>query len=132
MESRIKPLGHPIHPMRTPFPPGLLSTAVIFDLIALITGSGKRSELAYWMIAAGVVGGLLAAAFGLLDWLALPAGRRAKGANTLLASRVDRVDFIAWCDRYGLAPLPATATVAVHLVALADADKKAGALQRRL
>jgi len=30
------------------------------------------------MIAAGIIGGLLAAAFGLIDWLAIPSGTRAK------------------------------------------------------
>ena len=78
MESKVKLLGHPIHPMLIPFPLGLLSTAVIFDLITLITGNGKWSEIAFWMIAAGIIGGLAAAVFGLIDWLALPSGTRAK------------------------------------------------------
>jgi uncharacterized membrane protein len=32
----------------------------------------------YWNIAAGVIGGLLAAVFGFRDWLAIPSGTRAK------------------------------------------------------
>lgn len=78
MESRAKLLGHPIHQMLIVFPLGLLAMALVFDIIHLATGVGYWSEVAYWMIAAGIVGGLLAAPFGLIDWLAIPAGTRAK------------------------------------------------------
>jgi len=36
------------------------------------------AAVAYWMVAAGVIGGLVAAPFGLIDWLAIRAGTRAK------------------------------------------------------
>jgi uncharacterized membrane protein len=78
MDSRAKLLGHPVHQMLIVFPLGLLAMAVIFDLIALGLGQGYWSEIAYWMIAAGVVTGLVAAPFGFVDWLAIPAGTRAK------------------------------------------------------
>jgi uncharacterized membrane protein len=78
MESRAKLLGHPIHQMLIVFPLGLLATAVVFDVLAIALNDGYWSELAYWMIAAGVVSGLLAAPFGAIDWLAIPAGTRAK------------------------------------------------------
>jgi uncharacterized membrane protein len=78
MESRAKLLGHPIHQMLIVFPLGLLATAVFFDLLAIGLGHGYWSEIAFWMIAAGVVTGLLAVPFGLIDWLAIPAGTRAK------------------------------------------------------
>ena len=78
MESRAKLLAHPIHQMLIVFPLGLLAMAVIFDLLALALAQGYWSEVAYWMIAAGVVTGLLAAPFGLIDWLAIPSGTRAK------------------------------------------------------
>ena len=78
MESRAKLLGHPIHQMLIVFPLGLLAMAVIFDLLAIGLGQGYWSEIAYWMIAAGVVTGLLAAPFGTIDWFAIPSGTRAK------------------------------------------------------
>jgi uncharacterized membrane protein len=78
MESRAKLLGHPIHPMLIVFPLGLLITAVIFDVIYLVTGNTGFASVSYWNIAAGVIGGLLAAVFGLVDWLAIPSGTRAK------------------------------------------------------
>lgn len=78
MESRAKLLGHPIHQMLIVFPLGLLAMAVIFDLLAIVFANGYWSEIGYWMIAAGVVTGLLAAPFGLIDWYAIPSGTRAK------------------------------------------------------
>lgn len=78
MESRAKFLGHPIHPMLIVFPLGLLATAVIFDIMALARGWPWLFNAGYWMIAAGIIGGLMAAVFGLIDWLAIPAGTRAK------------------------------------------------------
>lgn len=78
MESRAKLFGHPIHQMLIVFPLGLLATAVLFDVVQLATGNGFWSELSYWMIAAGVISGLVAAPFGLVDWLAIPWRTRAK------------------------------------------------------
>jgi uncharacterized membrane protein len=77
-ESRAKLLGHPIHQMLIVFPLGLLAMAVIFDLFAIGLAQGYWSEIAYWMMAAGILTGLLAAPFGLIDWLAIPSGTRAK------------------------------------------------------
>jgi uncharacterized membrane protein len=77
MESRAKLLGHPIHQMLIVFPLGLLAMAVIFDILTL-AGLAQLAQASYWMIAAGVVTGLLAAPFGLIDWLAIPANTRAK------------------------------------------------------
>ena len=78
MESRAKLFGHPIHQMLIVFPLGLLATALLFDVAMLMTGHGFFSHIAYWLIGAGVVTGLLAAPFGLIDWLAIPSGTRAK------------------------------------------------------
>jgi uncharacterized membrane protein len=78
MESRAKLFGHPIHQMLIVFPLGLLAMAVIFDLFALGLEDGYWSEISYWMMAAGIVTGLLAAPFGFIDWLAIPRGTRAK------------------------------------------------------
>ena len=78
MESRAKLLGHPIHQMLIVFPLGLLGMAVIFDIVSLALGQGYWSEIALWMIVAGILTGLMAAPFGFIDWLAIPARTRAK------------------------------------------------------
>jgi uncharacterized membrane protein len=77
MESRVKLLGHPVHPMLIVFPLGLLATAVIFDIVGLSSGNPFWFQLSFWMIAAGIIGGLVAAIFGAIDWLAIPANTRA-------------------------------------------------------
>jgi uncharacterized membrane protein len=78
MESKAKVMGHPIHPILVPFPLGLLTTSVIFDVVHILTGGARWAEISFWMIAVGVLGGLLAAVFGLIDWLGIPSGTRAK------------------------------------------------------
>jgi uncharacterized membrane protein len=65
------------------FPLGLLVTAVIFDIVRLITGNNDFAIVSFWAIIAGVIGGLLAAVFGLIDWLAIPSGTRAKQIGLL-------------------------------------------------
>jgi len=101
MESRAKLLGHPIHQMLIVFPLGLLAMALVFDIIHLATGVGYWSEIAYWMIAAGVISGLVAAPFGLIDWLGIPAGTRAKrigawhGSGNLIVVGGELVDRLA-------------------------------------
>jgi uncharacterized membrane protein len=78
MESRVKLLGHPVHPMLVVLPLGLLATGVLFDIVYLVTGDGQFADVAFWTITVGIVGGLAAAVFGLIDWMAIPAGTRAK------------------------------------------------------
>lgn len=83
MESRAKLFGHPIHQMLIVFPLGLLAMAVIFDAIHLIAGNAYWSEIAFWMMGAGIVSGLVAAPFGLIDYLAIPSGTRASRIGLL-------------------------------------------------
>ncbi|HTJ07355.1 MAG TPA: DUF2231 domain-containing protein [Caldimonas sp.] len=78
MESRVKLFGHPVHQMLIVFPLGLLATSVVFDIIHLASGAAYAATVAYALIASGIVGGLLAAPFGLIDWIAIPSGTRAK------------------------------------------------------
>jgi len=78
VESRLKLAGHPIHPMLIVLPLGLLSIGALFDAVYLGTSDATFAEVAFWNITVGIVGGLLAAIFGLIDWLAIPSGTRAK------------------------------------------------------
>lgn len=78
MANGIKIFGHAVHPMLIVFPLGLLATSLGFDLAYLANGDPTFGIVSFWMIAAGIIGGLLAAVFGLIDWLAIPAGTRAK------------------------------------------------------
>jgi hypothetical protein len=56
---------------------------VVFDVLYVWLGNPTFAAVGYWNIAAGIVGGLLAAVFGVIDWLAIPAGTRAKRIGLL-------------------------------------------------
>jgi len=87
------------------FPLGLLGMAAIFDLIQVGVRNPDLAVASYWMIAAGIVTGLLAAVFGAWDWLGVPSGTRAKGVGLLhgLGNVVVVVLFAAsWLLRRGV------------------------------
>nr|WP_235533591.1 MULTISPECIES: DUF2231 domain-containing protein [unclassified Roseateles] len=67
------------------FPLGLLGASVVFDLIAIGADHSLMAIVAHYLILAGIVGGLLAAPFGTVDWLAIPSGTRAKSVGALHA-----------------------------------------------
>lgn len=122
MESRAKLLGHPIHPMLVVLPLGLFIGAVVFDALSLWRGSPAMAQVGFWNIAGGIVGGLLAAVFGLVDWLAIPAGTRAKRIGLLHAgSNVLAIGCFAavWWLRYDAATTVVTTGVfAFEVIAL--------------
>ena len=59
------------------FPLGLLATSVVWDICRLTTDNSNWGLVAFWTILAGVVGGLLAALPGFIDWLSIPKQTRA-------------------------------------------------------
>ena len=102
MESRVRALGHPVHPMLVAFPIGLWTTAVVFDLIHLISGNDVFAEVGYWNIVAGLIGAVLSAVTGLVDWTGLPGGTRAKRIGLLhggLNAFVVVLFLVAWLVR---------------------------------
>ena len=114
MESRAKLFGHSIHKMLIVFPLGLLATAVLFDVIYLSTGHRTWTEAAYHMIPVGIIGGLAAAVFGLVDWLGIPAATRAKRVGALhgLGNVVVVLLFaVSWFLRRGNPSMPSTAAL---------------------
>jgi uncharacterized membrane protein len=85
MKAKARILGHGIHPILIVFPLGLLGGSVAFDVVRIVTHGGEWANIAFWMIAAGLIGGVVAAVFGLIDWLALPSHTRAKSVGLLHA-----------------------------------------------
>ena len=85
-------------------------------------GSAALAQVGFWNIAGGIVGGLLAAVFGLVDWLAIPAGTRAKRIGLLhAASNVVAIACFAavWWLRYDIATtVPSTGVFGLEVVAL--------------
>jgi uncharacterized membrane protein len=121
MESRVRLAGHPAHPMLIVFPLGLLSTALVFDVIYLITGVTRWTEVAYYLVGAGLIGGGVAAVAGWLDWAAIPRGTRAKRVG--LAHGVGNVIVLglfslSWLLRRPNPSLPPTEAIAAGLVGI--------------
>ena len=119
MESRVKLAGHPAHPMLIVYPLGLLSTAVVFDVIHLVTGTGPWTEVAYYLIGAGLVGGVGAAVPGWVDWVAIPGQTRAKRVG--LVHGIGNVIVLAlfagsWLLRRPDPSLPSTGAIALGVV----------------
>ncbi|MDR7320394.1 MULTISPECIES: DUF2231 domain-containing protein [Catenuloplanes] len=83
MQTRVRALGHPVHQMVIVFPLGLLVTGAIFDLVRLVTGNEIFGQVGFWNITAGLVGAIVAAVTGWLDWTSIPAGTRAKRIGLL-------------------------------------------------
>jgi uncharacterized membrane protein len=83
MKAKARLFGHPIHQMLIVFPLGLLGTSLLFDILHLVTGGDHWALVSYYMIVAGVISGLVAAPFGLIDWMAIPPETRAKRIGLL-------------------------------------------------
>lgn len=122
VESRVKFLGHAVHQQLIPFPFGLLATAVIFDVIHLITDSEELANVAYWLIGAGIIGGLVAAPFGVIDWTGIPKGTRAKKVGSVhgLGNAVVLAVFaVSWLLRRNDPTEPETLALALSFVGFA-------------
>jgi uncharacterized membrane protein len=95
-----------------PFPVGLLTTAVVFDVIYLFTDRAGFTVAAAYAIAGGIIGGAVAAPFGWIDYFKIPADTRAKRIGLLhgLTNGVVIVLFaISWLLRWnagGWEPTP--------------------------
>ena len=125
MESRAKLFGHAIHPILIVYPLGLLSTAVIFDIIYLVTANPRWATVSFWMIAAGVVGGLLAALFGFIDYLNIPSGTRAKRIGMLhglINLGVMILFAVSWWLRSDLPEAPPTIALALSFIGVGAAS----------
>jgi len=124
MESRARIFGHAIHPILIVYPLGLLSAAVVFDVIYLVTGNPTWTTVSFWMIAAGIVGGLLAAVFGLIDYLNIPSGTRAARIGLLhgLTNVFVVILFAAsWMLPRNSPDVPSTAAFALSFIGVAAA-----------
>jgi uncharacterized membrane protein len=57
--------------------------SVAFDIAALLTRDNTFAAIAFWNLVGGLVGGLIAAIPGTIDWVNLPAGTRAKRVGSI-------------------------------------------------
>lgn len=72
------PYGHPFHPILVTVPIGAWVGSLVFDIAShLVHDPAFLAQGAWWLIALGVIGALVAAMVGFLDLFAIPPGTRA-------------------------------------------------------
>lgn len=73
------PYGHPFHASVVPVPIGAWLAAVIFDIVALVGDDPEAFTVgARWLLGIGLLGALVAAVLGFLDWSRIEKGTKAK------------------------------------------------------
>jgi len=78
MQTPASIARHPIHPMLVPIPIGLWVFSFVCDLFHAGGASAQAwTTVAFYTMAGGIIGALLAALPGLIDLLSLPEGPRA-------------------------------------------------------
>lgn len=82
MQGKATIAGHPIHPMLIPFPIGFLVGALICDIFLAFTHNPFWPQVSVVLIGFGIVGALLAALFGFIDYATAPMSDAAKSTAT--------------------------------------------------
>lgn len=70
--SRAAIAGHPLHPMLVPFPIAFLVGVLAVDLAFVAIGDPFWARAGFWLLLAGIVTAIVAAVFGLVDFLGIP------------------------------------------------------------
>jgi len=123
---------HPLHPILVALPIGLWVFSVVADLIfQLGWGRAIWKDVAFYTLGGGVVGALLAAVPGFIDFLSITDARaRQVGVTHMVANLIALVIFgasfwLRWIDTVGV--LPVACSIA-GLVALGAAGWFGGEL----
>ena len=77
MQSRVRILGHPVHPMLVVVPSALFPLLLLLDAVHFFTGDDAVWRAGFWVAAAGVVTTLVAMVPGIVDMARIPDGSRA-------------------------------------------------------
>lgn len=84
MSSPASIAKHPIHPMLVAFPVGLWVFALVCDVVHLAGGGPAWGTVALYSIGGGIVGALLAAIPGFIDYLSIDEAEMKRIATTHL------------------------------------------------
>lgn len=86
MKTKASLAGEPIHPMFVHYPIALWTTSVVTDVIFYFHRNTSLILISKFLIAAGIVGALLAAIPGLIDWLTIkePAAKKTGTLHMIL------------------------------------------------
>ena len=86
---------HPIHPMLVALPIGLWIFALVCDVVRAAGGAANWGSVAMYCVAAGIVGALLAAVPGLIDYLSIDESEMKRIATLHLAVNLGAVVIFA-------------------------------------
>ncbi|MFZ0322088.1 MAG: DUF2231 domain-containing protein [Candidatus Sulfotelmatobacter sp.] len=81
---------HPVHPMLVALPIGLWGFALVCDVVRSVGGSTVWQTVATYCIGAGIVGALLAAVPGLVDYFSIDEAAMKKNCESALGGQ-------SWC-----------------------------------
>jgi uncharacterized membrane protein len=115
---------HPLHPMVVVFPIGLWIFSLISDFVFLLGGDARWNDVAFYTMAGGLIGALVAAAPGLIDMLSISDPKVGKIARNhmilnLIAVAIFGLNFYLRLDNTAGAALPVVLSVAgVLLIAV--------------
>ena len=87
--ARIK--QHPVHPMLVAVPIGLWIFALVCDVVHVASGNAVWQTVATYCVAGGIVGAILAAVPGLIDYFSIDEAEMKRIANLHLAVNLGAV-----------------------------------------
>jgi uncharacterized membrane protein len=91
--ARIK--QHPVHPMLVAVPIGLWIFALVCDVVHVASGNAVWQTVATYCVAGGIVGAILAAVPGLIDYFSIDEAEMKRIANLHLAVNLGAVAIFA-------------------------------------
>ncbi len=116
------PYGHPFHALLITIPIGAWTASLVFDIGGAITDDWETFATgAQWLIAVGIVGAVLAAITGLLDYSKLTPQTKARRIATfhmLINVTVLVLFCISWAVRAAEPGEPSTAGIVLSVIAL--------------
>ena len=95
MKSNANIKGHPIHPMIIVFPIAFFIGTFIFDILGIVTDYSVYYAVSYYMQLSGVIGALLAAIPGAIDYFkTVPPTARVKTSDATCIAQHNKSCFI--------------------------------------
>ena len=120
MTTRVTIANHPVHAMLVTLPIGLWVFSLVSDIVYVSTGDGRWETTAYFTLGGGIVGALLAAVPGLLDFVGLhePRERRVGVMHMILNLAIAALQAINFWLRTQESTRPSIA-VSLSIIAVA-------------
>ena len=106
MSSPASIAKHPLHPMLVALPIGLWVFALVCDIVASVGGNSAWSTVALYCVAGGIVGAVVAAVPGLIDYFSIDeaAMRRIATFHMIVNLGALAVFAVNLWSRFSLAP----------------------------